>query len=82
MNSTDMSLMMDNSLDPSTMPPDMEVDALFGDVGVGGVDLSFTPRPTSKQLLGRIDEMRRTGCCQYVSHHAQFQKHICSLTVA
>lgn len=64
MNSNDMPLMMDNSLDPSAMAADMEVDALFGDVGVGAVDLPFPRGPISKQLLCRIDEMRRTGCCQ------------------
>jgi mediator of RNA polymerase II transcription subunit 16 len=46
------------------MDDDMDIDDLFGE----GATLSLPSRaPPSKELTQRIDELRRSGCCQYVS---------------
>lgn len=57
MTANKMPLMLD-----SAVPVDLnDVDDLFGD----GVALSLPERTQSKQLLQRIDDLRRRGCCQY-----------------
>ena len=50
---------------PLMMDDDMEVDIddLFGD-GAGG--LLPPSRPPPKELFQRVDELRGSGCCQYV----------------
>jgi mediator of RNA polymerase II transcription subunit 16 len=47
---------------PLMMEEEMEVDIddLFGD----GTGLSLPSRPPAKELFHRIDELRRSGCCQ------------------
>ena len=48
---------------PLMMDTDMDIDDLFGD----GAALSLPSHPPpSKELLQRIDELRGSGCCQYV----------------
>lgn len=52
-----MPMMLEN-----TMAVDLnDVDDLFGD----SVGLSLPVRPHNKQLIQRMDELRRRGCCQY-----------------
>ncbi|KAG9239485.1 mediator of RNA polymeras-like protein II transcription subunit 16 [Amylocarpus encephaloides] len=48
-----MPLMMDEEM----------MDDLFGDGG----ELSIPPRPPSKELYERLDDLRRAGCCQGVA---------------
>ena len=48
---------------PLMMDDDMDIDDLFGD----GTALSLPSRPPpSTELIQRIDELRASGCCQYV----------------
>lgn len=42
------------------MDDDMDMDDLFGD----GAVLALPPRPPSKELYQRVDEMRANGCSQ------------------
>lgn len=63
MTSDKMPLMLDDTMDATAIPVDLGVDELFGDAMQ--VDLSLQPRPISQHLLGRIDDMRRNGGCQY-----------------
>lgn len=42
------------------MDEDMDMDDLFGE----GAGLSMPLRPPSKELYQRVDELRRSGCCQ------------------
>ncbi|RFU33515.1 hypothetical protein B7463_g2798, partial [Scytalidium lignicola] len=50
---------------PLMMEEEMEVDIddLFGD----GAGLAMPPRPPSKELYQRIDELRASGCCQSIA---------------
>ena len=59
-----MPLMMD---DPMGMD-DLQVDDLFGDdAGLSLMDGQSLPsRPPTKELRQRVDELRESGCCQYV----------------
>ena len=56
--------MMDN---PMGMD-DLQVDDLFGDdAGLSLMDGQSLPsRPPTKELRQRVDELRESGCCQYV----------------
>jgi mediator of RNA polymerase II transcription subunit 16 len=45
---------------PLMMDEDMDMEELFGD----GADLSMPSQQPSRELYGRVDEMRRGGCCQ------------------
>lgn len=47
---------------PLMMEEDMDMEELFGD----GAGLSLPSRPPSKELYQRVDELRGSGCCQYV----------------
>ncbi|KAH7026556.1 RNA polymerase II mediator complex subunit Sin4 [Microdochium trichocladiopsis] len=59
-----MPLILDNPMDEAAMQVDLDdVDDLFGD----GVPLALPPRPPSKRLHQRLDELRRSGCCQGVA---------------
>jgi len=59
-----MPLMMD---EPMGMD-ELQVDDLFGDdAGLSLMDGQSLPsRPPTKELRQRIDELRESGCCQYV----------------
>lgn len=41
-----------------------DIDDLFGD----GAGLSLPSRPPVKELYQRLDELRGSGCCQFVAH--------------
>jgi mediator of RNA polymerase II transcription subunit 16 len=47
---------------PMMMEDEMDMDDLFGD----GAGLSLPSRPPSKELYQRIDDLRGSGCSQYV----------------
>lgn len=53
--------------DPMGMD-DLQVDDLFGDdAGLSLMDGQSLPsRPPTKELRQRMDELRGSGCCQYV----------------
>lgn len=53
--------------DPMGMD-DLQVDDLFGDdAGLSLMDGQSLPsRPPTKELRQRVDELRESGCCQYV----------------
>ena len=55
--------------DPMGMD-DLQVDDLFGDdAGLSLMDGQSLPsRPPTKELRQRVDELRESGCCQYVSN--------------
>jgi len=64
MTTVEMPLILDNAMDEVSMQVDLDdVDDLFGD----GVPLALPPRPPSKRLHQRLDELRRTGSCQGVA---------------
>lgn len=61
MTTVEMPLILDHAMDEAAMQADLDdVDDLFGD----GVPLALPPRPPSKRLHQRLDELRRTGSCQ------------------
>jgi len=53
--------------DPMGMD-NLQVDDLFGDdAGLSLMDGQSLPsRPPAKELRQRVDELRESGCCQYV----------------
>ncbi|KAI0388029.1 RNA polymerase II mediator complex subunit Sin4 [Hypomontagnella monticulosa] len=64
MTSGNMPLILDNPMGGEAMQVDMEdVDDLFGD----GAPLALPPRPASKRLQQRLDDLRERGCCQGVA---------------
>ncbi|KAI1102358.1 RNA polymerase II mediator complex subunit Sin4 [Jackrogersella minutella] len=61
MTSGKMPLILDNPMGGDAMQVDLDdVDDLFGD----GAPLALPPRPISKRLRQRIDDLRNRGCCQ------------------
>ena len=50
---------------PLMMDDEMNMDDLFGDGG----GLSLPSRPPTRELHQRVDELRASGCCQYVLRH-------------
>jgi mediator of RNA polymerase II transcription subunit 16 len=40
---------------------EVDIDDLFGD----GSALALPPRPPPRELVQRLDDLRRTSCCQY-----------------
>ncbi|KAI1386709.1 RNA polymerase II mediator complex subunit Sin4 [Hypoxylon trugodes] len=61
MTSGKMPLILDNAMGGEAMQVDLDdVDDLFGD----GAPLSLPPRPASKRLRQRLDELSERGCCQ------------------
>lgn len=60
-NDTKMPMMLDEDMDPLAGGIPAMDDDLFGDEV-----LPMPPRPPSKQLQQRIDELRSRGCCRYV----------------
>ncbi|KAI1077092.1 RNA polymerase II mediator complex subunit Sin4 [Whalleya microplaca] len=59
-----MPLILDNPMGGEAMQVDLtDVDDLFGD----GAQLSLPPRPPSKRLRQRLDELRSRGCCQGIA---------------
>ncbi|KAI0128050.1 RNA polymerase II mediator complex subunit Sin4 [Hypoxylon sp. NC0597] len=64
MTSGKMPLILDNSMSGDAMQVDLDdVDDLFGD----GAPLALPPRPISKRLRQRLDDLRERGCCQGVA---------------
>ncbi|KAL7627995.1 Mediator of RNA polymerase II transcription subunit 16 [Parahypoxylon ruwenzoriense] len=56
-----MPLILDNPMGGEAMQVDLDdVDDLFGD----GAPLALPPRPLSKRLRQRLDDLRNRGCCQ------------------
>jgi mediator of RNA polymerase II transcription subunit 16 len=41
---------------------EVDMDDLFGD----GAGLALPARPPPRELFERMDELRASGCCQYV----------------
>lgn len=67
MTANKMPLLLDNPMGGDAMHVDLDdVDDLFGD----GVPLGLHPRPPSKRLHQRLDELRGKGACRYVSSPA------------
>lgn len=63
MTSGKMPLILDNPMGGDAMQVDLDdVDDLFGD----GAPLALPPRPISKRLRQRLDDLRQRGCCQYL----------------
>lgn len=64
MTDTSMPLLLDSDMSGMDQPPmqvDLNgVDDLFGDTD----PLSLPPRPPSRRLRRRLDELRGRGCCQ------------------
>jgi mediator of RNA polymerase II transcription subunit 16 len=50
---------------PLMMDDEIDMDDLFGD----GAALSLPSRPPSKELYQRLDDLRGSGCNQYVQYH-------------
>ncbi|CAG8972316.1 hypothetical protein HYALB_00001718 [Hymenoscyphus albidus] len=48
---------------PLMMDEEMDMDDLFGD----SAGLSIPSRPPSKELYQRVDDLRRSGCCQAIA---------------
>ncbi|KAI1141912.1 RNA polymerase II mediator complex subunit Sin4 [Hypoxylon sp. FL0543] len=64
MTSGKMPLILDNPMSGDAMQVDLDdVDDLFGD----GAPLALPPRPVSKRLRQRLDDLRERGCCQGVA---------------
>ncbi|KAI1206459.1 RNA polymerase II mediator complex subunit Sin4 [Annulohypoxylon truncatum] len=64
MTSGKMPLILENPMGGDAMQVDLEdVDDLFGDAAA----LSLPPRPASKRLRQRLDDLRQRGCCQGIS---------------
>ena len=62
MTSGKMPLILENPMGGDAMQVDLEdVDDLFGDAAA----LALPPRPASKRLRQRLDDLRQRGCCQY-----------------
>ncbi|KAI1775011.1 RNA polymerase II mediator complex subunit Sin4 [Hypoxylon cercidicola] len=61
MTSNKMPLILDNTMGGEAMQVDLDdVDDLFGD----GAPLALPPRPPSKRLRQRLDDLRSRGSCQ------------------
>ncbi|KAI0007080.1 RNA polymerase II mediator complex subunit Sin4 [Xylariaceae sp. FL0662B] len=59
-----MPLILDNPMGGEAMQVDLtDVDDLFGD----GAQLSLPPRPPTKRLRHRLNELRSRGCCQRIA---------------
>jgi mediator of RNA polymerase II transcription subunit 16 len=54
---------------PMMMEDEMDMDDLFGD----GAGLSLPSRPPSKELYQRLDDLRGSGCSQYVLCHVPYR---------
>ncbi|KAI2466218.1 RNA polymerase II mediator complex subunit Sin4 [Annulohypoxylon bovei var. microspora] len=64
MTSGKMPLIIENPMGGDAMQVDLEdVDDLFGDAAA----LSLPPRPASKRLRQRLDDLRQRGCCQGIA---------------
>lgn len=57
------------------MDDDMDIDDLFGD----GAGLSMPARPPSKELIQKVDEMRKSACNQLCNPMTRLQKEMLTL---